>query len=148
MLSSFCFKFFHFFVNIFPKYAAIFPCMCSWRQLSVGQLASSVFMIDLLLQSQVLKGCKLFPICLLFCSFVCNSFFVVLSMQINIHLQSNMSKVPEALSLLWVGLPHPKLHPQTAIRAWPELCLPLFQQTNVPRQVFSHALYYTDMLFR
>ena len=59
-----------------------------------------------------------------------------------------MSKVPEALSLLWVGMPHPKLHPFTAVRTWPTLCLPILQLTNIPKQVFNYTVDYTSQLLR
>ena len=68
--------------------------------------------------------------------------------QIKILLDSNISKVPEALSLLWVGLPHPRLHPATSVDTWTELCLPLLQRSNVPRQVFSYAVTYTCTLIK
>ncbi len=69
-------------------------------------------------------------------------------LQIKRCLESNISKVPEALSLLWVGLPHPRLHPLTVMRTWPDLCCPLLQRSNVPRQVFSYAVDYTCLLIR
>ena len=68
--------------------------------------------------------------------------------QIKLLLDSNISKVPEALSLLWVGMPHPKLHPFTAVRTWPTLCLPILQQSNIPKQVFNYAVDYTSLLLR
>lgn len=75
----------------------------------------------------------------------------LLHVQIKLLLQSSISKVPEALSLLWVGLPHPQLHPFAAaiLGAWPKLCLPLLYSTsNVPKQVLSYAVGYTCLLLR
>ncbi len=70
-------------------------------------------------------------------------------MQVKLLLQSSLSKVPEALSLLWAGLPHPKLYLTTALEVWPELCLPLLYSTpNVPRQVLNYAVDYTCNLLR
>lgn len=68
--------------------------------------------------------------------------------QIKLYLDSNISKVPEALSLLWAGMPHPKLHLFSAVRTWPTLCLPVLQQTNIPKQVFNYAVDYTCLLIK
>lgn len=72
----------------------------------------------------------------------------LISLQIKLHLESNISKVPEALSLLWAGMPHPKLHPFTAVRTWPILCLPILKQSNIPKQVFNYAVDYSTLLMK
>ena len=81
-------------------------------------------------------------------SFTCIARELTSPPQIKINLESNISKVPEVLSLMWVGLPHPKLHPFTAMRTWPQLCAFLLQRGNVPRQVFNYAVDYTCLLIR
>ncbi len=76
-------------------------------------------------------------------------YVTVLLMQVKLLLQSSLSKVPEALSLLWAGLPHPQLYLAAALEVWPELCLPLLYSTpNVPRQVLNYTVDYTCNLLR
>lgn len=76
------------------------------------------------------------------------SFSVVLPpSQVGLLLQSCLNKVPEALSLLWTGLPHPLSHPSISLRAWHQLCLPLLHSvSNVPRQVLMFAVQYSRSL--
>lgn len=67
--------------------------------------------------------------------------------QVGLLLQSCLNKVPEALSLLWAGLPHPLSHPSISLRAWHQLCLPLLHSvSNVPRQVLMFAVQYSRSL--
>jgi len=67
--------------------------------------------------------------------------------RIGLLLQSCLNKVPEALSLLWAGLPHPLSHPSISLRAWHQLCLPLLHSvSNVPRQVLMFAVQYSRSL--
>ena len=69
---------------------------------------------------------------------------VVLPPQVALLLQSCRNRVPEALSLLWAGLPPPTSSTPSSLRVWHRLCLPLLTSAeNVPRQVFSFVAGYS-----